>query len=58
MKNKIKEFLDSIIKGKEVKGEPLDLTPGLKVKKTVQVGGRFTFNEIAENILRQKEAMR
>lgn len=58
MKTKLKALLDSIIGGKEVQGEPLDLTPGLKIKRTVEVGGRFTFNEIAQNILKQKESMR
>ena len=58
MKEKMKALLKKILMVKEAQGEPLDLSPGLKVKKTVEVSGKYTFNEIAENILKQQKAMR
>lgn len=58
MKEKMKALLKKILMGKEPQGETLDFSPGLKVKKTVEVSGKYTFNEIAENILKQQKAMR
>lgn len=58
MKEKMKALLKKILMVKEAQGEPLDLSPGLKVRKTVEVSGKYTFNEIAENIHKQKKAMR
>jgi len=36
----------------------LDFSPGLKVRKTVEVSGKYTFNEIAQNIINQQKLMR
>lgn len=58
MKEKIKDLIKKMLMVKEAEGELLDLSPGIKIKKTVDVGGRYTFNEIAENIIKQQEAMR
>jgi hypothetical protein len=58
MKEKIKDLIKKMFMTKEVEGEPLDLSPGIKIKRTVEVGGEYTFNEIAENIIKQQEAMR
>lgn len=58
MKEKMKALLKKILMVKEAQGEPLDLSPGLKVKKTVEVSGKYTFNEIAQNIINQQKLMR
>jgi len=58
MKEKIKDLIKKMLMVKEAEGEPLDLSPGIKIKRTVEVGGEYTFNEIAENIIKQQEAMR
>jgi hypothetical protein len=58
MKEKMKALLKKILMVKEIEGDPIDLSPGLKVRKTVEVSGKYTFNEIAENILNQKKLMR
>jgi hypothetical protein len=61
MKSKLKSlrvFFKQLINGKEIPGDPIDLTPGIKVSRVVDVTGRtLTFNEISENILRQREAL-
>jgi SWI/SNF-related matrix-associated actin-dependent regulator 1 of chromatin subfamily A len=53
MKEKIKDLIKKMLMVKEAEGEPLDLSPGIKIKRTVEVGGEYTFNEIAENIIEQ-----
>jgi hypothetical protein len=58
MKEKIKDLIKKMLMVKEAEGEPLDLSPGIKIKRTVEVSGEYTFNEIAENIIKQQEAMR
>jgi hypothetical protein len=58
MKEKMKALLKKILMVKEAQGEPLDLSPGLKVRKTVEVSGKYTFNEIAQNIINQQKLMR
>jgi len=58
MKEKMKSLIKKILMGKEPQGEPLDFSPGLKVRKTVEVSGKYTFNEIAQNIINQQKAMR
>jgi hypothetical protein len=58
MKEKIRTLLKKVLGVKEIPGDPIDLTPGIKVSRVVDVTGRtLTFNEISENILRQKEAL-
>lgn len=63
MKGKIKQLVSGlakrVLKRKDTPGDPLDLTPGLKISRVVDVTGRtLSFNEISENILRQKEALK
>jgi hypothetical protein len=58
MKEKIKDLIKKMLMVKEAEGEPLDLSPGIKIKRTVEVSGEYTFNEISENIIKQQEAMR
>jgi len=56
MKEKIKDLIKKMLMVKEAEGELLDLSPGIKIKRTVGVSGKYTFNEIAENISKhQKE---
>jgi hypothetical protein len=58
MKEKIRTLLKKVLGVKEIPGDPIDLTPGIKVSRVVDVTGRtLTFNEISENILRQREAL-
>jgi hypothetical protein len=62
MKTKLKSLRTSllrIIKGKEIPGDPIDLTPGIKVSRVVNEGGRdLTFNEISQNILEQRKLVK
>jgi hypothetical protein len=58
MKEKIKKLVKRILQGKEIPGDPIDLTPGIKVSRVVDMGERLSFNEISENILRQKELLK
>jgi hypothetical protein len=58
MKEKMKALLKKILMGEEPQGDPLDFSPGLKVRKTVEVSGKYTFNEIAQNIINQQKLMR
>jgi hypothetical protein len=61
MKTKLKSlrsFFKDLVNGKEIPGDPVDLTPGIKVSRVVDVTERkLSFNEISENILKQKEAL-
>ena len=61
MKSKLKSlrvFFKQLINGKEIPGDPIDLTPGIKVSRVVDVTGRtLTCNEISEKSLRQREAL-
>ena len=58
MREKAKELIKRILRGKEIPGDPIDLTPGIKVSRVVDMTDRtLTFNEISENILRQKELL-
>ena len=61
MKSKIKSlriFFKELVNGKEIPGDPVDLTPGIKVSRVVNEGGRnLTFNEISMNIKAQREAI-
>lgn len=58
MREKIRTLLKKALRAKEIPGDPIDLTPGIKVSRVVDVTGRgLTFNEISENILRQKELL-
>lgn len=55
MKEKIKNMLKSVLGIKEVQGDPIDTTPGIKVSRVVDVTGRrLSFNETFQNILEQK----
>jgi len=59
MKSKLKSlrvFFKELINGKEIPGDPIDLTPGIKVSRVVDVTGRkLSFNEISQNILEQRK---
>jgi hypothetical protein len=58
MREKIRTLFKKALGTKEIPGDPIDLTPGIKVSRVVDVTGRgLTFNEISENILRQKELL-
>ena len=61
MKSKLKSlrvFFKQLINGKEIPGDPIDLTPGIKVSRVVNEGGRnLSFYEISQNILNQKKAL-
>lgn len=46
--------LVDLIKGKEAEGEPLDMTPGIKVSRTINPDRKYTFNEIAESVFYEK----
>lgn len=46
--------LVELVRGKEVEGEPLDMTPGIKVSKTINPDRNYTFNEIAESVFYEK----
>lgn len=59
MKEKMKALLKKILMTREVEGDPVDLTPGLKVSRVVdETGRRLSFNEIAQNILEQKKLLK
>lgn len=57
MKEKIfSNFLAFVemIRGKETEGEPLDMTPGIKISRTVNPDRKYSFNEIAEAVFYEK----
>ena len=62
MKSKLKSvrvFFKELINGKEIPGDPIDLTPGIKVNRVVDVTGRkLSFNEISQNILEQRKLVK
>ena len=58
MKEKLKELFKKTLGKKEIPGEPIDLTPGIKVSRVVNVNGDLTFNEIAQNILKQRQSLK
>ena len=59
MKEKMKALLKKLLMTREVEGDPVDLTPGLKVSRVVdETGRRLSFNEIAQNILEQKKLLK
>lgn len=59
MKEKMKALLKKILMIKEVEGEPLDITPGIKVSRVVDTSGRrLSFNETFQHILEQKNLLK
>lgn len=59
MKEKIKLLLKKVLGVKEVEGDPIDTTPGIKVSRVVDVTGRnLSFNEISQNILEQRKLVK
>ena len=62
MESKLKSlrvFFKELINGKEIPGDPIDLTPGIKVSRVVDVTGRkLSFNEISQNILEQRKLVK
>lgn len=54
----LKEFVKKIFSKKEIPGDPLDTTPGLKISRTLNESGNLSFNEIAQNILVQKKLLK
>jgi hypothetical protein len=59
MKEKMKALLKKILMIKEVEGEPLDVTPGIKVSRVVDASGRrLSFNETFHHILEQKNLLK
>jgi hypothetical protein len=58
MKEKLKELFKKTLGKKEIPGEPIDLTPGIKVSRVVNVNGDLSFNEIAQNILKQRQSLK
>ena len=46
--------LVDLIRGKEAEGEPLDMTPGIKIRKTINPDRKYSFNEIAESVFYEK----
>ena len=59
MKEKMKALLSKILMVKEIEGDPIDLSPGIKVSRVVNESGRIlSFNEISQNIIDQKKLIR
>lgn len=58
MREKIKNFVKNIFGIKDVPGDPLDYTPGIKVTKTVGSTQRASFNETFQHILDQKNLLK
>jgi hypothetical protein len=59
MKEKMKALLKKILMVKEAQGEPLDLSPGIKVSRVVDTNGRkLSFNETFENILKERNLLK
>lgn len=59
MKEKIRFLIKKALGVKEVIGEPIDTTPGIKVSRVVDVTGRkLSFNEISQNILEQRKLVK
>jgi hypothetical protein len=59
MKEKMKALLIKILMVKEIEGDPIDLSPGLKISRVVnEVGRNLSFNEISQNILDQKKLIK
>jgi hypothetical protein len=59
MKEKMKALLKKILMVKEAQGEPLDLSPGLKIRRVVDVsGGRLSFNETFQNIAKERNLLK
>lgn len=55
----MKALLKKILMIKEVEGEPLDVTPGIKVSRVVDASGRrLSFNETFQHILEQKNLLK
>jgi hypothetical protein len=55
MKEKIQSLIKKALGIREVQGDPIDTTPGIKVSRVVDVSGRrLSFNETFQNILEQK----
>jgi hypothetical protein len=55
MKEKIQFLIKKALGIKEVQGDPIDTTPGIKVSRVVDASGRrLSFNETFQNILHQK----
>ena len=59
MKEKIQVLIKRALGIKEVAGDPIDTTPGIKVSRVVDVTGRkLSFNEISQNILEQRKLVK
>jgi hypothetical protein len=59
MKEKIQFLVKKVLGVKEIPGDPIDLTPGIKVSRVVDVTDRkLSFNEIAQNILEQRKLIK
>lgn len=59
MKEKMKALFRKILIVKEVEGDSIDLSPGIKVSRVVNEAGRIlSFNEISQNIIDQKKLIR
>jgi len=53
MKNKFLETVKALVdlfKEKELKGDPVDTTPGIKISRTVNPDRKYTFNEISQSV--------
>jgi hypothetical protein len=56
MKNKFLETAKALVdlfKEKEIKGDPVDTTPGIKISRTVNPDRKYSFNEISQSIFEE-----
>lgn len=59
MKEKIQVLIKRALGIKEVVGDPIDTTPGIKVSRVVDATGRrLSFNETFQHILEQKNLLK
>jgi hypothetical protein len=58
MLEKIKSSVKNLLSCKEIPGDPIDLTPGIKIKKTIGGENQYSFNEISENIWKERNAIK
>ena len=58
MLEKIRFSVKNLLSRKEIPGDPIDLTPGIKIQKTIGGEKRYSFNEISENIWKERNAIK
>jgi len=54
----LKDSIKRLFSKREIPGDPIDTTPGIKISRTINEGGNLSFNEISRNILAQRKLLK